>query len=60
MDIPPEDLQSIATILATGYLRHRAKACRENLVDKLAEPSLHGHEVNASENGGRNGSSAAD
>lgn len=61
MDVPAEDLQSIATILAAGYLRYRAQRSRQNLLDNPATPSLHGHEVNAHEKGeDADGSSAAD
>ena len=45
-----EDLDSIAAILADGYLRHR-KNRNKDLVDTTADASVHGHEVNASEKG---------
>ncbi|MBI3680574.1 MAG: hypothetical protein HY235_09280 [Acidobacteria bacterium] len=45
-----EDLDSIASILAAGYLKYRKKR-REDLLDTSAEASPHGHEVNASEKG---------
>ena len=45
-----EDLDSVAAILANGYLRYRANR-RKELVDTTAEASPHGHEVNASEKG---------
>ena len=55
-----EDLDSIASILAAGYLKYR-KQRREDLLDSAAEASPHGHEVNASEKGeDADGSSAAD
>jgi hypothetical protein len=61
MDVPAEDLQSIASILAAGYLRYRAQQRRQNLLDKPVTTSLHGHEVNACENGeDPDGCSAAD
>ena len=61
MEVPAEDLQEIASILAAGYLCYRVRRRRENLLDIVAAPSLHGHEVNASEKGeDADGSSAAD
>jgi hypothetical protein len=45
-----EDLDSIAAILADGYLRHRRNS-RKDPLDTTAEASPHGHEVNASEKG---------
>jgi len=61
MIVPAEDLQSIASILAAGYLRFRSQQRRQNQLDKAATPSLHGHEVNACEKGeDADGSSAAD
>ncbi len=45
-----EDLDSIAAILADGYLRYRRNR-RKDLLDTTAEASPHGHEVNASEKG---------
>ena len=51
MVVPAEDLQSIAAILAAGYLRYRVRRRRENLLDIAAAPSLHGHEVNTCEKG---------
>ena len=45
-----EDLDSIASILADGYLRYR-KNRRQDLLDTTTEASPHGHEVNASEKG---------
>ncbi len=45
-----EDLDSIASILAAGYLKYRRKH-REDPLDSAAEASPHGHEVNASEKG---------
>ena len=51
MAVPAEDLQSIASILAAGYLRYRSHQRRQNLLDKAATPSLPGHEVNTSEKG---------
>ena len=45
-----EDLDSIASILADGYLRYR-KNQREDPLDTTREASPHGHEVNASEKG---------
>jgi hypothetical protein len=41
-----EDLQSIASILATGYRRYRR---RKDSLDVAANLSLHGQEVNAVE-----------
>ena len=49
-----EDLDSIAAILAAGYLRHRDNR-RKDLLDTTAEASRHGHEVNGHENGERIG-----
>ena len=61
MAVPAEDLQEIASILATGYLRYRSQQRRQNQLDKGATPSLHGHKVNASEKGeDADGSSATD
>ena len=61
MDVPVEDLQSIASILAAGYLRYRSHQRRQNLLDNPATQSLHGCEVNASEKGeDADGSSAAE
>jgi len=61
MDVPVEDLQTIASILAAGYLRFRAKRRRENQLDKAATQSLHVPAVNACEKGeDADGSSAAD
>ena len=51
MVVPPEDLQSIASILAAGYLRYRSQKHRQNQLANAATQSLHGHEVNASEKG---------
>jgi hypothetical protein len=45
-----EDLDSIASVLASGYLRYRQKR-REDLLATPPEASPHGHEVNASEKG---------
>ena len=45
-----EDLDSIAAILADGYLRYRNNR-RKDLLDTTAEASPHGPEVNASEKG---------
>jgi hypothetical protein len=45
-----EDLDSVASILASGYLRCRQKR-REDLLANPKEASPHGHEVNASEKG---------
>jgi len=45
-----EDLDSIASILASGYLRYRQKR-REDPLATSPEASPHGHEVNASEKG---------
>jgi hypothetical protein len=41
-----EVLKSIASILATGYLRYRR---RKDSLDVAAKLSLHGHAVNAME-----------
>ena len=56
-----EDLDSIAAILADGYLRYRDNR-RKDLLDTTAEASPHEHEVNASEKGERfaDSSSCAD
>ena len=45
-----EDLDSIASILASAYLRYRQKR-REDLLANSPEAGPHGHEVNASEKG---------
>jgi hypothetical protein len=56
LGIPTEDLKSIASILATGYLRHRHQLRRiASQLDSSATSSRHGHEVNGYENGERNG-----
>jgi hypothetical protein len=57
MAVPIEDLQSIAAILAAGYLRHLQR-CREDSLDSAATSSPHGHEVNASEKGDALGDSS--
>jgi hypothetical protein len=49
--VPIEDLPSIAAILASGYLRYRRRAGREDPLDSPTASSVHGHEVNASEKG---------
>ena len=51
MGIPIEDLQSIARILAAGYLRHREHMRRQASLDCSTTQSAHGHEVNGHENG---------
>lgn len=52
MGIPTEDLQSIASILAAGYLRHRDQLRRAvPRLDCSETSSRHGHEVNGYENG---------
>lgn len=56
LGIPTEDLQSIASILAAGYLRHRDQLRRAvPRLDCSETSSRHGHEVNGYENGERNG-----
>lgn len=56
MGIPKEDLQSIASILAAGYLRHRDQLRRKvPRLDCSETSSRHGHEANGYENGERNG-----
>ena len=44
-------LQSIASILAAGYLRYRRRIRREERLDNPATSSPHGHEVNGTEKG---------
>ena len=51
MGIPTEDLQSIARILAAGYLRLRDQRRRDIPLDSPATSSPHGHEVNGLEKG---------
>jgi hypothetical protein len=46
----PEELQSIASILAAGYLRCR-RTRREDPLDNAGTSSPHGHEVNGPEKG---------
>ncbi len=53
-----ENLDSIASILASGYLRYRQKR-REDLLAISPEASPHGHEVNASGNGSARAQGAA-
>ena len=53
MVVPPEDLQSIASILAAGYLRYRNQQRRQNQLANASIQSLHGQEVNAPEKGGK-------
>ena len=56
LGIPKEDLKSIASILAAGYLRHRDQLRRAvPRLDCSETSSRHGHEVNGYENGERNG-----
>ena len=45
-----EDLDSIAAILADGYIRYRRNR-RKDLLDTSAAPSPYGHQVNASQKG---------
>ena len=45
-----EDMDSIASIMADGYLRYRKNRCQD-LLDTTTEASPHRHEVNASEKG---------
>jgi hypothetical protein len=49
--VPIEDLQSIAGILAAGYLRYRRRMRREDSLDNATSSSPHGHEVNGPEKG---------
>jgi hypothetical protein len=49
--VPIEELQSIASILAAGYLRYRRRIQREERLDNPATSSPHGHEVNSPEKG---------
>ncbi len=51
MAVPIEELQSIASILAAGYLRYRRRIRREDSLDNPATSSPHGHEVNGPEKG---------
>ena len=51
MGIPTEDLQSIASLLATGYLRYRDHIRSQTRLDFAATSSPPGHEVNSHENG---------
>jgi hypothetical protein len=44
--VPTEELQSIASILAAGYLRYRRRIRRKDSLDNPATSSPHGHEVN--------------
>src|SRR3984957_19877997 len=56
LGVPTEDLKSIASILAAGYLRHRDQLRRAvPRLDCSETSSRHGHEVNGYENGERNG-----
>ena len=55
MGIPTEDLQSIAAILAAGYLRCRDQILRQAQLDSSSSSSPHGHEVNDYENREREG-----
>jgi len=54
-----EELKVIASILAAGYLRYRQQVRRKDSLDVAANPSLHGHEVNAVEKGGNLGDSGS-
>jgi hypothetical protein len=45
-----EVLKTLASILAVGYLRYRRR--HKDSLDLGANPSLHGHEVDAVEKGG--------
>jgi hypothetical protein len=47
--VPTEELQSIASILAAGYLRYRRRIRREEPLDNPATSSPHGHEANGPE-----------
>jgi len=58
MAVPTEDLQTIATILAAGYLRDRRSLQSEDPLDPGATSSPHGQEVNASEKGDALGDSS--
>ena len=51
IDIDPNDLAEIATLLARGYLRHRDSLRRQlpNCLDSVAEQSVHVPVVNAAE-----------
>jgi hypothetical protein len=49
--VPTEELQSIASILAAGYLRYCRRIRREDSLDNAATSSPHGHEVNSTEKG---------
>lgn len=60
MGIPTDDFQSIARILAAGYLRHRARIRRETPLANSATQSGHGHEVNGHENGEQRGNRDAE
>ena len=60
LPISAEDLQSIAGLLAAGYLRHREQLRRSApQLDCPAASSAHGHEVNGHENGEPEGGSDA-
>jgi hypothetical protein len=49
--VPIEDLQSIAGILAAGYLRYFRRKRREDPLDNAGTSSPYGHEVNGPEKG---------
>ena len=55
LPIPPEDLQSIARILAAGYLRCRDRLRRDFRLDSPAKSSPDGRVVNDSEKGDKIG-----
>ena len=65
MSVPEEDLQTIAGLLATAYLRLRERRRRAT---ESADPQLacappsspHGHEVNGLEKGERGDGNAAE
>ena len=59
MVVPAEDLQSIAAILAAGYLRYRRRVRREDLLDTAATPSPYEQEVKTSEKGEPSGDSSS-
>ena len=55
LPIPPEDLQSIARILAAGYLRCRDRRRRDLPLDNPTKSSPDGRVVNDSEKGDSSG-----
>jgi hypothetical protein len=60
LNIPAEDIRSIARILAAGYLRLRERRRRESPLASPPTSSPHGHEVNSLEKGETRGNRDAD